>query len=277
MTVAFVASIAITIKSAWKQFFFIDCFGIGAIGAPRTLGHDNKQVCCGGNKLMVGPMNCVSLDDSSNNNNNNNKSNDWERSRNRNKSVGVSGATTSARESSGTQLNYYSSSSGCGGSNSSTTNMNNSSGYINSSYVHTNINNNNTSTITTIRSIPKSSKGHRRLNAKTTVKSPSNKALLETDPLFHLYLICVGLITLSILAIKCLIPGMPIYTHTMIGFAFLLAIIVVSTIYTQAESRKVSIKQRLMLTLMSTCGENIENLCNYIDRLYGSFYHDQVN
>lgn len=77
-------------------------------------------------------------------------------------------------------------------------------------------------------------------NRSTPVKSPSNKALLQTDPLFHLYLICVGLITLTILAIKCLIPGMPIYTHTMIGFAFLLAIIVVSTIYTQAKSRKVS-------------------------------------
>ena len=71
--------------------------------------------------------------------------------------------------------------------------------------------------------------------------SPSNKALLETDPLFHLYLICVGLITLSILAIKCLIPGMPIYTHTVIGFAFLLAIIFVSTIYTQFKSKKVSL------------------------------------
>lgn len=77
--------------------------------------------------------------------------------------------------------------------------------------------------------------------SKTVVKSPSNKALLQSDPLFHLYLICVGLITLSILAIKCLIPGMPIYMHTMIGFAFLLAIIVASTIYTQAKSRKVSI------------------------------------
>lgn len=78
--------------------------------------------------------------------------------------------------------------------------------------------------------------------AQTTksVKSPSNKALQQTDPLFHLYLICVGLITLSILAIKCLIPGMPIYTHTVIGFAFLLVIIVVSTIYTQVRSRKVS-------------------------------------
>lgn len=70
-----------------------------------------------------------------------------------------------------------------------------------------------------------------------SVKSPSNKALQQTDPLFHLYLICVGLITLSILAIKCLIPGMPIYTHTVIGFAFLLVIIVVSTIYTQVRSK----------------------------------------
>lgn len=79
-----------------------------------------------------------------------------------------------------------------------------------------------------------------KASSKATVRSPSNKALVQTDPLFHLYLICVGLITLSILAIKCLIPGMPIYTHTMIGFAFLLATIVVSAIYTQAKSRKVS-------------------------------------
>jgi len=76
--------------------------------------------------------------------------------------------------------------------------------------------------------------------AKPIVRSPSNKALIQTDPLFHLYLICVGLISLSILAIKCLIPGMPIYSHTVIGFAFLLAIILVSTIYTQFKSRKVS-------------------------------------
>jgi len=74
----------------------------------------------------------------------------------------------------------------------------------------------------------------------SAVRSPSNKAFLRSDPLFHLYLICVGLITLSILAIKCLIPGMPIYTHTVIGFVFLLVIIVVSTIYIQAKSRKVS-------------------------------------
>lgn len=75
---------------------------------------------------------------------------------------------------------------------------------------------------------------------RPTVRSPSNKALLKSDPLFHLYLICVGLITLSILAIKCLIPGMPIYSHTVIGFAFLLAIILFSTIYTQVKSKKVS-------------------------------------
>lgn len=75
---------------------------------------------------------------------------------------------------------------------------------------------------------------------RSTVESPINKALIQTDPLFHLYLICVGLITLSILAIKCLIPGMPIYTHTVIGFAFLLAIILVSTVYTQVKSKKVS-------------------------------------
>lgn len=72
------------------------------------------------------------------------------------------------------------------------------------------------------------------------VRSPSNRALVQSDPLFHLYLICVGLITLSILAIKSLIPGMPIYAHTVIGFAFLLAIIVASIIYTQFKSRKVS-------------------------------------
>lgn len=84
----------------------------------------------------------------------------------------------------------------------------------------------------------------RRTRQRSPVKSPSNRALKRTDPLFHLYLICVGLITLSILAIKCLIPGMPIYTHTVIGFAFLLAIIVLSTIYTQVKSRKVSMVAR---------------------------------
>lgn len=84
------------------------------------------------------------------------------------------------------------------------------------------------------------SKPKRKRPASAAVRSPSNKALLQTDPLFHLYLICVGLITLSILAIKCLIPGMPIYSHTVLGFAFLLAIILVSTIYTQVKSKKVS-------------------------------------
>jgi hypothetical protein len=87
------------------------------------------------------------------------------------------------------------------------------------------------------------SQSNRRRSQKDRLaafESPSNKALLQTDPLFHLYLICVGLITLSILAIKCLIPGMPIYTHTVIGFAFLLAIILVSTIYTQVITKKVS-------------------------------------
>lgn len=77
-------------------------------------------------------------------------------------------------------------------------------------------------------------------SSKPIVRSPSNRALVQSDPLFHLYLICVGLITLSILAIKWLIPGMPIYAHTVIGFAFLLAIIVTSIIYTQFKSRKVS-------------------------------------
>lgn len=76
---------------------------------------------------------------------------------------------------------------------------------------------------------------------KAAVRSPVNKAILQSDPLFHFYLICVGLITLSILAIKCLIPGMPIYCHTVIGFAFLLLIILVSTIYTQMKSKKVSL------------------------------------
>lgn len=80
----------------------------------------------------------------------------------------------------------------------------------------------------------------KKTNKKSTIKSPTNKALSQADPLFHLYLICVGLITLSILAIKCLIPGMRIYMHTIIGFAFLLVIIIVSAIYTQAKSRKVS-------------------------------------
>lgn len=87
---------------------------------------------------------------------------------------------------------------------------------------------------------PKVSKRRESKTTKMAVKSPSNKALLQSDPLYHLYLICVGLITLSILAIKCLIPGMTIYMHTTIGFAFLLAIIVVSTVYTQAKSGKVS-------------------------------------
>lgn len=82
-----------------------------------------------------------------------------------------------------------------------------------------------------------------RKTKASAVKSPSNKALIQADPLFHLYLICVGLITLSILAIKCLIPGMPIYTHTVIGFAFLLVIILVSTIYTQVKSKKVSVSR----------------------------------
>lgn len=75
---------------------------------------------------------------------------------------------------------------------------------------------------------------------RPTVKSPSNRALLQTDPLFHLYLICVGLITLSILAIKSLIPGMRIYDHTAVGFVFVIVIILASIIYTQARSRKVS-------------------------------------
>lgn len=86
-----------------------------------------------------------------------------------------------------------------------------------------------------------------------TIRSPTNKALIQTDPLFHLYLICVGLITLSILAIKCLIPGMPIYTHTVIGFAFLLAIILVSTIYTQVKSKKVSASTCNHGTTLSAC------------------------
>lgn len=75
---------------------------------------------------------------------------------------------------------------------------------------------------------------------RPAVRSPSNRALLQTDPLFHLYLICVGLITLSILAIKSLIPGMRIYDHTAVGFVFVIVIILVSIIYTQVRSRKVS-------------------------------------
>lgn len=79
---------------------------------------------------------------------------------------------------------------------------------------------------------------------KLTVKLSTNKTLSQTDPLYHQYLICVLLITLSILVIRIIIPGMPIYTHTKIGFAFLLALITVACIYTGAKSRKVSTKLR---------------------------------
>lgn len=84
------------------------------------------------------------------------------------------------------------------------------------------------------------------------VRSPNNRALIESDPLFQWYLICVGLIAISILAIKCLIPGMPIYSHTVIGFAFLLVIILASTIYTRVKSKKVSIKQLTVISSSSS-------------------------
>lgn len=109
-----------------------------------------------------------------------------------------------------------------------------------------NSNNNNNSGSTDTFNGRATSAGTRRMTSNrerpktVTVKSPSNKAFLRTDPLFHLYLICVGLITLSILAIKVLVPGMRIYVHTMIGFAFLLAIIAISNVYTIAVSKKVS-------------------------------------
>lgn len=153
--------------SAWKQFFFIDCIGIGR----SSRNHDNKS--SGASNKGINSIGSVD---------NSNKTSYHRRC----KLAALEGA---AKASGG-------------------------SGRV------------------------KSSKSSQKSNS--TVKSPSNKALLQSDPLFHLYLICVGLIMLSILAIKCLIPGMPIYTHTMIGFAFLLAIIVASTIYTQAKSRKVS-------------------------------------
>lgn len=147
--------------SAWKQFFFIDCIGLGRNGISRN--NDNKSNQVSGTRNDLSVRNGHKPDNSGK-----------ERSTIRKKST-IGSSSHNAKESS-----------------------------------------------------------------KYTVKSPSNKALLQTDPLFHLYLICVGLITLSILAIKCLIPGMPIYTHTMIGFAFILGIIAVSSIYTKFKSRKVS-------------------------------------
>lgn len=80
--------------------------------------------------------------------------------------------------------------------------------------------------------------------AQMAVQSPLNQALERTDPLFHLYLICVFLITLSILGIKALIQvsnGMTIFDHTWIGFGFLLLIILGSNFYTLVISNKVSL------------------------------------
>lgn len=167
-----IANPCLTIYSAWKQFFFIDCIGFGRNGISKN--NDNKSSQLGGQKA-----------DSGFGSGTNDIANPYGKRR-----------LHGTRKAANTRI--------------ASTNKN-----------------------------PKTT-------TKYTVKSPSNKALLQSDPLFHLYLICVGLITLSILAIKCLIPGMPIYTHTMIGFAFILAIILTSSIYTHFKSRKVS---NLMLWL----------------------------
>lgn len=177
--------------SAWKQFFFIDCIGIGGNGRSRN--NDSKS---GSNK-------------------------------DRTESIGGGNVIVDSGNNKTTA--------DCFGGTGNGRQMRNRKTSARSSIAHN------------VKSSSSSTSKMRR-NSKTTVKSPSNKALLQTDPLFHLYLICVGLITLSILAIKCLIPGMPIYTHTMIGFAFLLATIVVSAIYTQAKSRKVSSSGRGIVT-----------------------------
>lgn len=161
--------------SAWKQFFFIDCIGLGRNGLSKN--NDNKSSEISGRKAdsVNGP--------------------------------GInSGANCYGKRHSNARKS--------GGARIGSTNKNS------------------------------------KPTSKYAVKSPSNKALLQSDPLFHLYLICVGLITLSILAIKCLIPGMPIYMHTMIGFAFILAIIVASSIYTQFKSRKVSNPMRCSWDVM---------------------------
>lgn len=86
-----------------------------------------------------------------------------------------------------------------------------------------------------------------KLNRRTIVshqthtQSASNKELVRKDPLFHVYLLCVGFITLSIFGIKALIPGMEIFPHTWIGFGFLLGIIVIANFYTLFFTKQVSL------------------------------------
>lgn len=220
--------------SAWKQFFFIDCIGAGNDCDADTVqqNHDNR----GSNG--INSLREVSVDSTSASLNgpfggsgNNNKTTTKATSLRSNYRRGCIGGSKEDKQAvatanSGGDLD--------GGS---------SSIYFDdrkSSKFSLPISNESTNRQKQSRLRTKFSAAS--LPATKSVRSPSNKALLQSDPLFHLYLICVGLITLSILAIKCLIPGMPIYTHTKIGFAFLLVIIVVSTIYTQVKSRKVSSK-----------------------------------
>ncbi|KAG9509434.1 Adenylate cyclase type 2, partial [Fragariocoptes setiger] len=86
-----------------------------------------------------------------------------------------------------------------------------------------------------------------RVNQASGKTSANKSYISQFDPLFHLYLICVGLITMSILAIKCLIPGMPIYMHTIMGFAFIISAIIASMIYIYFKQMKISSHLRVLL------------------------------
>lgn len=210
-------------QSAWKQFFFMDCFGFGLLGRSR------HSISNGNESDIEHSHSNSSMNSSWRMNHGFKYNNDYITNTNsdikeKNKKKLSRAATTV-----GINLTKQTTSASAGALNCRQEN------FHHHDHQHTDH-----------RGVPVSRRGTgtrkpKKLSHKRyAVKSPSNRALLQTDPLFHLYLICVGLITLSILAIKSLIPGMRIYDHTAVGFAFVIVIILVSIIYTQARSRKVS-------------------------------------
>lgn len=72
---------------------------------------------------------------------------------------------------------------------------------------------------------------------------------IQTDPLYHYYLICAGIITLSITAIKVVVPSMPFPQRLLFSLIAAVSFISVSLVFVAARRLKIAYRFRIVIWL----------------------------
>lgn len=81
------------------------------------------------------------------------------------------------------------------------------------------------------------------------LKDIEKRFATQPDPLYHYYLICAAIITASITAIKCVVPGMRFPLRLIISLVSAIIIIVISLAYIAMRRLKIGYGLRIFIWL----------------------------